>query len=174
MGLPHTSSADDTISAKSESGGVKDYHIPKGSILLPNTWYFLHDPARYRNPDKFDPTRFLGEKPETDPTTFAFGYGRRICPGRVLADASGWLMMAQTLAVFNVRRKKDESGKEVEMTVEGTPGIISSPIGVQKGISVEVRNEKAKELLDRLQREVMAEGGLSSRGDSDKLGIIHV
>jgi len=32
MGLPHASSAEDTY---------RDYRIPKGAVMLPNTWYML-------------------------------------------------------------------------------------------------------------------------------------
>jgi cytochrome P450 len=37
----------------------------------------LHDPRNYPNPEKFDPTRYLGEKPQLDPREVSFGFGRR-------------------------------------------------------------------------------------------------
>jgi cytochrome P450 len=39
------------------------------------------DPRYYKNPEVFDPTRFLGSEPELDPRVYFFGFGRRICPG---------------------------------------------------------------------------------------------
>lgn len=38
---------------------------------------FTHDPARYRDPLKFKPERFLGENPEPDTHDISFGFGRR-------------------------------------------------------------------------------------------------
>lgn len=49
----------------------------------------LGEPARYPNPVIFDPRRYIhapGGKVQTNPCTFAFGFGRHICPGLNLAD----------------------------------------------------------------------------------------
>jgi cytochrome P450 len=40
------------------------------------------DARHYRNPEMFDPTRFMGDKPELDPHNYIFEFGRRICPGK--------------------------------------------------------------------------------------------
>lgn len=40
----------------------------------------------------------------------AFGFGRRICPGRWLAYDLLWLTMASVIAVFDVEKAKDEHG----------------------------------------------------------------
>jgi cytochrome P450 len=74
MGLPHTSTEEDTC---------RGYRIPKGAMLLANSWWFTHDPSVYPDPMAFRPERFLEtptHKPEPDPRNFIFGYGRRICP----------------------------------------------------------------------------------------------
>lgn len=39
------------------------------------------DPRNYKNPDAFDPERFLGSEPELDPRKYVFGYGKRFCAG---------------------------------------------------------------------------------------------
>src|SRR4051794_11852341 len=75
----------------------------------------------------FNPDRFLGAQPEPDPT-IAFGFGRRICPGRVLADSTVYLSIAQSLAVLHTTKGTDPTtGKEVETKPEFTAGIISHP-----------------------------------------------
>lgn len=51
--------------------------IPAGSMVLPNIWYMLQDPAVYKDPTKFNPARFLGPEPESNPEDVAFGFGRR-------------------------------------------------------------------------------------------------
>ena len=68
------------------------YFIPKGSIVMINWWALHYDPTRWENPQKFDPDRMQGrtmsaaeEAASGDPmdrSHFAYGGGRRICPGR--------------------------------------------------------------------------------------------
>ncbi|MBE3048371.1 cytochrome P450 [Candidatus Bathyarchaeota archaeon] len=69
--------------------------IPKGAHILPAAWWYLHDPEVHANPETFDPERFLGSAPEPDPMLSAFGFGRRICPGRYLADNNLFLNVSQ-------------------------------------------------------------------------------
>ena len=37
-----------------------------------------------------------------EPLSSAFGYGRRICPGRYMAEAQVWLSIACMLSVFHI------------------------------------------------------------------------
>ncbi|KAK1765144.1 O-methylsterigmatocystin oxidoreductase [Phialemonium atrogriseum] len=120
MGLPHTSTADDIC---------EGYLIPKGSMLLANVWHFTHDPDVYEEPMSFNPERFLAaesHEPAPDPHTFVFGFGRRICPGRILVDNALYLNIAQSLAVFNIS-KNMEDGQGVERKIQFTPGVVSHP-----------------------------------------------
>lgn len=46
----------------------------------------MHDPSLYPDPFTFSPERFVddpkaGKKAEPDPRQFAYGFGRRVCPG---------------------------------------------------------------------------------------------
>ncbi|KAI1412256.1 putative cytochrome P450 oxidoreductase OrdA-like protein [Hypoxylon sp. FL1857] len=121
MGLPHASTKDDIC---------EGYFIPEGSMLLANIWHFTHDPDVYRDPMEFKPERFLamnGHEPEPDPHMFVFGFGRRICPGRYLADNALYLNVAQSLAVFNIS-KIVENEREVTPTAKFEPGVVSHPV----------------------------------------------
>ncbi|KAG1874761.1 cytochrome P450 [Suillus subalutaceus] len=105
------------------------YYIPKGSFIMPNVWFMLNDPRTYTNPSEFNPDRFLakeGKEPETDPRTICFGFGRRICPGLHLADASVWMSAAMSLAVFDIS-KVVENGVEITPEVDPSSGTISHP-----------------------------------------------
>ncbi|KAF9057018.1 cytochrome P450 [Panaeolus papilionaceus] len=83
------------------------YRIPKGATILPNVWAIMHDPTLYPDPFTFSPERFMpldGDADATsvqpDPAQFAFGFGRRACPGTEFAEASLLLIMANTLHRF--------------------------------------------------------------------------
>lgn len=105
------------------------YYIPKGSLIIPNVWSMLNDPRTYANPSEFNPERFLakeGKEPETDPRTICFGFGRRICPGLHLADASVWMSAAMSLAVFDIS-KVVENGVEITPEIDPSSGTISHP-----------------------------------------------
>jgi cytochrome P450 len=80
----------------------------------------LHDPRIYKNPNVFDPTRFLGSNPEQDPGACVWGFGRRICAGRLFAEASFFLACATALATLKISKALDTEGKPVEPKIEHT------------------------------------------------------
>ncbi|QRV94505.1 cytochrome P450 family protein [Ceratobasidium sp. AG-Ba] len=65
LGLPHAVMEDDEY---------RGYHIPSGSIILPNHWAISRDETVYPNPEVFDPDRF--NNPHI-PHEVPFGHGRR-------------------------------------------------------------------------------------------------
>ncbi|RFU27553.1 hypothetical protein B7463_g8777, partial [Scytalidium lignicola] len=144
MGLPHTSITEDTY---------RDYRIPKGAMMFPNIWWFTHDPAVYADPMAFRPERFLESpihKPEPDPRSFIFGFGRRICPGRYVADNALFITIAQTLAVFKIE-KPVENGKVVEPDIKFEPGMVSHPVPYR--ISIRPRSKVHEELMKATEQQ---------------------
>ena len=118
MGLPHAVDEDDTLN------GVV---IPKGALLIPAVWWFTRDPATYHDPEDFKPERFLAPYNEPSATNVIFGFGRRICPGKVLADASLYLTFVQSLAAFTIQKAVDEDGHIVQPKHTFESGIIAHP-----------------------------------------------
>ncbi|PYH90324.1 cytochrome P450 [Aspergillus ellipticus CBS 707.79] len=144
MGLPHTSTADDIY---------EGYFIPKGSIVMPNIWAFLHDPTIYHDPMTFTPERFLDSDAHTaepDPHRMAFGFGRRECPGKLLADRTIFITVAQSLTVFNIN-KVVENGKEVDISPEVMPGVISHPVPYR--VDIKPRSEVHEGLIKSVEVE---------------------
>ena len=83
----------------------------------------LHDEKKYPDPDTFNPNRFL-DPSQPDPSNLVFGFGRRACPGTHLAQSSIFLSIAQTLALFNIKRARDQNGNEIIPPAEWVTGTI--------------------------------------------------
>ncbi|ETW78619.1 cytochrome P450 monooxygenase 85 [Heterobasidion irregulare TC 32-1] len=60
------------------------YSIPKDYIVIGNTWAILHNETTYPEPDLFSPQRFLNAASTPSFPDAAFGFGRRIYPGRYI------------------------------------------------------------------------------------------
>ncbi|KAJ7909964.1 cytochrome P450 [Mycena leptocephala] len=124
LALPHRCSQEDIYNG---------YHIPAGSTVFANSWVILHDPSLYPAPEEFIPERFLASENSLDgvlnpdPRRYAFGYGRRVCPGRDLAEDSLFICVAMTLAMFDLRC--------IDATSEYTSSIISHPMPFKCGIT---------------------------------------
>ncbi|KIK55628.1 hypothetical protein GYMLUDRAFT_47600 [Collybiopsis luxurians FD-317 M1] len=138
-GVPHRAMEDDII------GG---YFIPKGSIIIANLWNMLNDPEVYPDPFRFDPERHIpsaGKPVQKDPRHACFGFGRRICVGMHLAENSLWILIAMSLAVFNITPALDEQGRPIIPEHENTTGTISHPEPYK--CTITPRSEKALALI---------------------------
>ncbi|KAG6836306.1 hypothetical protein H0H93_009279 [Arthromyces matolae] len=115
LALPHSVTQDDEY---------KGYRIPKGATVMANVWAILHDAELYPNPHEFSPERFLAQKQDVDrqpdPRAYAFGFGRRRCPGLIFAETTMLLNMAGILSAFSISLPNGS-----RPTVQFTPGITS-------------------------------------------------
>lgn len=103
-------------------------HLGKGSTVLLNIWGIHHDPARYANPSKFNPARFAGHLKSASVYAnandgekrdhFAYGSGRRICPGIHLAERSLVTLFAKLIWAFDYSHKLDASGKPIPVNID--------------------------------------------------------
>ena len=90
----------------------------------------LHDDALFPDPFTFKPERFTD--PNVDPRVpaavdYAFGFGRRVCPGRWMAHSFVWIVVASVLSTFKIE-KAVRNGRIIEPTGAFTPGILSCVI----------------------------------------------
>ncbi|KAI0052441.1 cytochrome P450 [Auriscalpium vulgare] len=134
--------------ATTENDVYNGYFIPKGATVLPNAWAILHDEAAYPEPDAFRPERYLAPNGSVrdDPLLpAAFGFGRRMCPGRHLVDTTLWVLVASVLAVYKVEKAKDADGKEIPVAPEYTDTLISHPAPFQ--CTITPRHERSVELI---------------------------
>ncbi|KAI0092432.1 CyP450 monooxygenase [Irpex rosettiformis] len=140
LSIPRRALADDHY------GG---FFIPEGTVVLANIWHILRDPKEYPDPERFYPDRFMKDgalNPDVrDPSTVAFGFGRRICPGRHLAKDNAFLTMASALHVFDILPAVDENGKQLDPTVQMTTGLLSCPD--RFNYTLRPRSEAAERLI---------------------------
>ena len=107
--------------------------------VIGNVWAILHDPAVFPNPESFDPAHFIpknlgGMYPaeackdnKPPPPDAAFGFGRRMCPGRALAKTSVWLTVASVLAAFEITAAKGKDGSPVPVADTWSSGVVGYP-----------------------------------------------
>ena len=107
-----------------------------GALLFGNVWLvncelscgdyssfcrgIFHDPSIYPEPDVFKPERFLDQDGSLrdDPVLLsAFGFGKRICPGRHFVDATLFIFVASLLSVFRIENGQE---KQHEFKYSGT------------------------------------------------------
>jgi cytochrome P450 len=109
----------------------RGYYIPKGTIVMPNVWLFSRDQDSGIDPDVFSPERFLDthvKKTAVDPYSYAFGFGRRMCPGRFLADNSVFMLITSIVATVRISKPKDSHGAEKPFNPQYiSAGLVSFP-----------------------------------------------
>ena len=119
LGVPHRSTEDDWY---------EGMFIPKGTICIPNAWHMNRDPEVYGvNAADFDPARHLDASGQItskssgtkDDGHVSYGFGRRVCVGRHVADNSIFINIAVMLWASKIERKKDASGQLVPLDVDG-------------------------------------------------------
>ncbi|KAG2154162.1 cytochrome P450 [Suillus bovinus] len=115
--------------ATTTSDIYKGYFIPEGVVLFTNTWAITHDAKKYPCPDEFKPERFLHKDGSltSDMMHIGFGFGRRICGGRHVAEASLWIAMTSFLAMFSAHKALDEHGIEIPVVPNFSTGLVVHP-----------------------------------------------
>ncbi|XP_064475951.1 cytochrome P450 2J6-like [Ornithodoros turicata] len=84
---------------------VGDYIIPKGSIVIACLWSLFHDPEVAQDPEVFRPERHLtdnGRKFVKPEYLIPFSYGKRSCPGEVIAVMEIFIYFTTLLQHFCV------------------------------------------------------------------------
>jgi cytochrome P450 len=118
-GVPHQTTEDDWY---------EGMFIPKGTICITNIWHMNRDPEIFgKYTERFDPARYIDASGDIAPGMseikeqghFTYGFGRRNCVGRHMADNSLFINFAVLLWATKIEPKKDASGRPVPLDLDG-------------------------------------------------------
>ncbi|KAI0066940.1 cytochrome P450 [Artomyces pyxidatus] len=160
LGVPHRSTEDDWY---------EGMFIPKGTVCIANVWAVHRDAALY-GPDahEFNPDRFLDENgvlntgpPDTkEDGHVAYGFGRRICSGKHIANDSLFIDIALMLWACKFEPARDERGDAIPIDIDGWVDCGAAVHPAPFSCSVTSRFPEACTLLE-MERELSA-------GDSER------
>ena len=86
-----------------EADRILDHPIAPGTVVSISPWVMHRHHAHWRDPETFDPSRFLpGAAPPERYTYLPFGAGPRICVGAQFALTEGVLVLARLVQSFHV------------------------------------------------------------------------
>ncbi|PNS13790.1 3-hydroxyphenylacetate 6-hydroxylase [Sphaceloma murrayae] len=118
IGSPHYTTAPVTY---------KGYYIPANTVVTLSQYAIHFDPARWSNPDTFDPSRYLAYPHKSgvysaaadarERDHFDFGAGRRICPGMHLAENSLFITIAKLVWAFEILPPLGSDGRVEKVDV---------------------------------------------------------
>ncbi|KAI9441899.1 cytochrome P450 [Lactarius indigo] len=126
FGVPHTSTVDDWYEGKL---------IPKGTVCLQNMRVLNFDPEVFgSNMTDFDPSRFLDEKGQIkmqmggrEEGHVSFGFGRRVCPGRYVAEGTLAIDFATLLWAMRFERPEGFQG-DLDVRTYVFSGLTGRPV----------------------------------------------
>ncbi|KLO05954.1 CyP450 monooxygenase [Schizopora paradoxa] len=110
-----------------EEDVYRGYRIPAGTMVMANAWAISCNEESFPDPLDFKPERWLHRNSETDslrPDEFAFGYGRRVCPGQVWAEHMIFITVVSLLAAFDIKRALDSNGEPVPLNENHNSAIV--------------------------------------------------
>ncbi|XP_070802530.1 cytochrome P450 2J2-like [Pituophis catenifer annectens] len=82
---------------------MRGYHIPKGTVIVPDLRSILLDPEQWETPKEFNPNHFLDKDGKfIDREEFLpFGLGQRACIGQQLARIEIFIFLTSLLRAFS-------------------------------------------------------------------------
>ncbi|KAE8398031.1 cytochrome P450 [Aspergillus pseudonomiae] len=137
------------------------YHIPKGSVVIANSWSLYLDDDMFEDADSFSPERWI-QNPNLQLS--GFGFGRRGCVGKHLTVNSLNIIIARLLWAYDIKPEKNELVDAFRMK---QVGLVSRPMPFRALFQVRspsresvIRSigassqEATDEILDRIQANV--------------------
>ncbi|OCL14884.1 cytochrome P450 [Glonium stellatum] len=152
-GLPHRNNKED------EYEGML---IPKDSTIFIPIWALQHsEHLGFKDPESFNPDRYInhpklandyaGSPDYNMPHHYAYGAGRRMCPGIHLAERNQWRMLSKILWAFQINEPTDPiTGKTIPIDPEAyETGLLHAPLPFKASIK-----PRSSAHIDTIRREM--------------------
>ncbi|KAF3026723.1 hypothetical protein E8E14_014759 [Neopestalotiopsis sp. 37M] len=125
LGVPHATSDEDSYQGA---------RVPRGTIVFPNLTVLNRDPEVYRDPYEFRPERFLQDNFHAAASInhedfrrrdhFHYGFGRRVCQGIFVAEASLYITISRLVWAFDITPQPGAAPLDMD---DKTPGLLTKP-----------------------------------------------
>ncbi|KAF9233169.1 cytochrome P450 [Melanogaster broomeanus] len=122
--------------------------IPAGAKVLGCHWAISRDPVAYPDPEKFDPQRWVDTNGQlrTDMWFYAYGFGRRVCPGLHLANQAIYINLALLLWSFRIVQRPDAP---IDMD-SFTGALLSHPPPFEAEFVPRIGDERLRDMMNML------------------------
>jgi len=158
---------------------VRFLSVSESTLVLTRLRAIQYDPDRWKDPERYDPTRYLHDPYSTaeamnlaDPDArdhFGYGAGRRACPGIHVAQNSLFILLARTVWGFNVSKSVGPDGQVIEPETKSEPGFVVSPMKFPCHLTP--RSEKHARIIDESWKKAQEEGCHWSRKTAKTLTL---
>ncbi|CAN0403756.1 unnamed protein product [Lampetra fluviatilis] len=117
--IPHSTTTDTEIAG---------YRVPKDTVVFVNQWSSNHDPERWRDPETFEPTRFLDESgtrvdKDLASNVLIFSVGKRRCIGDEMSK-----MQLLLFAAILAHQCSFEADPAQTLTMDSSYGLTLKPM----------------------------------------------
>jgi len=114
---------------------IADYNVPKGSLVLVNTYAIQHDQRFFDDPERYDPDRFAAGWEERIPryAYLPFGGGPRVCIGNGFAMVEARLILATVAQHYKLSLEPDETIQPIQLVTLRPGGPVRMKIERRKG-----------------------------------------
>lgn len=131
---------------------VLGYYIPKNTVVFVNQWSVNHDPAKWSNPEDFDPARFLDKdgfiNKALASSVMIFSVGKRRCIGEELSKTLLFLFISILAHQCNFKANQNEPSN-----MRFSYGLSIKP----KSFKIHVSLRESMKLLDSAVEKLQAE-----------------
>lgn len=146
LGHPHTTTKEIVY------GG---YRIPRGARLHLNAYAIGHDPKRHQDPERFYPERYEHDQTTSEESKnasdvskrdhFAFGSGRRICPGYHVAERSLAIAIMRLVWAFEILPSPNA---KLPLDSKDFPGDMPGNPGEGMPVMLRIRSQEKKRVIN--------------------------